>query len=142
MIKKLLVALALMFSAMNLSAATPDTLEKRVQAADRLFELPAYRLLASRQITEAIKFLPEGQYRSALNALSDPKVMRTLRGVIVRSMAQTYSAAELDFLGRFLASDEARAFVEKLGDFEANLTREVMSAVLTDPDLAGILLGQ
>lgn len=139
---RLLFCVALTFSAGVGFAATPDTLESRLQAADRLFEQPAYRLLASRQIGEAIKFLPESQYRLAVEALSNPKVMRALRNAIVRSMAQTYTVGELEFLGRFLASDEARAFVEKLGSFEANLTREVLTAALTDPDLADILMGR
>lgn len=136
------IALALMLFAATTFAAPPDTPETRLEAANQLFALPAYRLIASRQISEAIKFLPEGQYRSAVAALSNPRVMRALRETIVRSMAQTYTTAELSFLGGFFASEEARAFVEKLDTFEANLTREVMTAVLTNPDLADILLGQ
>jgi hypothetical protein len=114
----------------------------REQTAARLFDLPAYRLLATRQIHEALKFLPEGQYRRALSALDNPEVVQALRKLIVRSMAQTYTAEELAFLERFLSSPQARAFVGKLGTFEANLMRELVAASLTNPALGEILLGQ
>lgn len=115
---------------------------EREQTAARLFDLPAYRLLATRQIHEALKFLPEGQYRRALAALEKPSVVQALRQMIVRSMAQTYSADELAFLEKFLSSPQARAFVSKLGTFEANLTRELVVSGMTNPELADILLGQ
>ena len=105
----------------------------------RCLDLP---LLATRQIHEALKFLPEGQYRRALSALDNPEVVQALRKLIVRSMAQTYTAEELEFLERFLSSPQARAFIAKLGSFEANLTRELVVASLSNPALGEILLGQ
>lgn len=115
---------------------------EREQAAARLFDLPAYRLLATRQIHESLKFLPEGQYRRALAALEKPGVVQALRQLISRSMAKTYSVDELAFLQKFLSSPQARAFVGKLGTFEANLTRELVVSGITNPELGEIFLGQ
>ena len=148
MFRKLVRALLLCASlAIAQGAFAQDTQDQggaaaREQAAARLFDLPAYRLLATRQIHEALKFLPEGQYRRALSALDNPEVVQALRKLIVRSMAQTYTAEELEFLERFLSSPQARAFIAKLGSFEANLTRELVVASLSNPALGEILLGQ
>jgi hypothetical protein len=123
-------------------ARAQDTPIERQRAAEHLFELPAYRLVATRQVHEAVRSLPEEQYRSALTALSDPKVVQALRGVIVRSMAQTFTVAELESLGRYLATDAARSTVEKTDAFEAALMRELVAAALTNPDLARMLVPQ
>ncbi len=120
----------------------PPDLTARIAAAERLFALPAYRLLATRQIQEGLKFLPEPQYRKALEALDNPRVVQALRGMIVRSMAHTYSAEEINFLAAFLAAPQARAFVAGLPVFEAQLTRELIAASLTDPTIGEILLGR
>ena len=122
------------------AAQTSDSPETRRYAAERLFELPAYRQIASRQVYEAVESLPEGQSRSAIDALSDPKVVQALRDVIVRSMAQTFTVAELETLARFLATDEASSMLHKTDAFQASLIRGLLAAGLTNPDLARILI--
>ena len=125
---------------LGLAAQTPDSPDARRHAAERLFELPAYRQIASRQVYEAVGSLPEGQSRSAMDALSDPKVIQALRDVIVRSMAQTFTVAELQSLARFLATNEANSMVQKTDAFQATLVRGLLAAGLTNPDLARILI--
>lgn len=122
------------------TALAADTPEARQQAAQRLFDLPAYRQTATRQVYEAIRSLPEEQYRGATDALSDPKVVQLLRAVIVRSMAQTFTTAELDSLARYLATDEARSAVQKTDAFQDALLRELLAAGLTHPELGRYLM--
>ncbi len=117
-----------------------DTPEGRLQAAQRLFELPAYRQLATRQIYTALKFLPAEEYRRAAEALGNPGVVHALQGVIARSMAQTFSLAELEHFERFLGADEARSMAAKVDGFESVVIRELLSAAMTDPELAKSLL--
>ncbi|HEX7810362.1 MAG TPA: hypothetical protein VF460_00515 [Burkholderiales bacterium] len=122
------------------AANAADTPEGRLQAAQRLFELPSYRQLATRQIYTALKFLPAEEYRRAADALNNPAVVQALQGVIARSMAQTFSLAELGHIERFLAADEARSMVSKIEGFEAVVIRELLAAAMTDPELAKSLL--
>ncbi len=122
------------------AAGASDTPEGRLQAAQRLFELPAYRQLATRQIYTALKFLPAEEYRRAAEALGNPGVVHALQGVIARSMAQTFSLAELEHFERFLGADEARSMAAKVDGFESVVIRELLSAAMTDPELAKSLL--
>jgi hypothetical protein len=119
-----------------------DSPEGRLQAAQRLFELPTYRQLATRQIYAALKALPAEEYRRAAGALDNPAVVQALQGVIARSMAQTFTEAELGHIGRFLAADEAKSMVAKIEGFEAVLARELLAAAMTDPELAKSLLAK
>lgn len=138
--RAVLVVLSLAAAGLSHTALAADTLEARQQAAERLFDLPAYRQVASRQVYEAIRSLPEPQYQAALEALSDPKVVKVLREVIVRSMARTFSVAELDSLGRYMATDEARSTVEKTDEFQDALVREFIAAGMTHPELGKYLI--
>ena len=110
----------------------PDTL----RAAERLFELPAYRELATRQLYRALASLPEDRYQASLDALQDPQVIGIVRGVIVRSMAQAYTVAELEFLARMLATDEGRSIVAKEDLLQSLLGRELLAAAIAHPELA------
>lgn len=121
-------------------ANAADSPESRLQAAQRLFELPTYRQLATRQIYTALKFLPAEEYRRAADALNNPAVVQALQGVIARSMAQTFSLAELEHIERFLSADEARSMVAKADGFESVVIRELLAAAMTDPELARSLL--
>ena len=121
-------------------ARAADTPEARQQAAERLFALPAYREVATRQIYEAMRSLPDSQYQSAVDALSDPKVVQVLREVIVRSMARTFTVAELESLGRYMATDEARSTVAKTDAFQEALLREFVTAGVTHPELGKYLV--
>ena len=134
-----LLAMAVLFLAL-FPASAAETPEQRLLAAQRLFELPTYRQLATRQIYTALKFLPAEEYRRAAGALNDPGVVNALQGVIARSMAQTFSLAELEHIERFLAADEARTMVAKVEGFESVVIRELLAAALTDPELAKSLL--
>jgi hypothetical protein len=118
------------------AAETADTPEGRLQAAQRLFELPVYRQLATRQIYTALKFLPAEEYRRAAEAVGNPRVIHALQGVIARSMSQTFSLAELEHIERFLDTDEARSMAGKVDGFESVVIRELLSAAMTDPELA------
>jgi hypothetical protein len=138
--RAVIVLLSLAATGLGQAAFAADTLEARQQAAERLFELPAYRQVATRQVYEALRSLPDPQYQSALEALSDPKVVQLLREVIVRSMARTFSVAELDSLGRYMASDEARSTVEKTDAFQDALVREFVAAGMTHPELGKYLI--
>ncbi len=138
-----MMALCLLLGASSIFAAQPvDTPENRAQAATMLFELPTFRQLATRQIHESIKFLPEQQYRRAIVALSNPNVVQTLRDAIVRSMTQTFTVIELQSLRRWLSSEEMRSIIGKLGGFEAVFTRELLTAAITNPELGEIMLGK
>ncbi len=121
-------------------AIAADSPETRLQMAQRLFELPAYRQLATRQIYTALKFLPAEEYRRAADALNNPAVVQALQGVIARSMAQTFSLPELAHIERFLSADEARSMVAKADGFESVVIRELLAAAMTDPELARSLL--
>jgi len=113
----------------------PDTLK----AAERLFDLPAYRQIATRQLYRALESLPEAQYRASVEALKDPQVVQVLRGVIARSMAQTYSLKELEFLARMLSTEEGQSIVAKEELLQGMLTRELLGAAVANPELARIL---
>jgi hypothetical protein len=142
MIRTLLFALILVISAASRAAPAPDTPGNRLDAANHLFELPAYRLIATRQLYESLNSLPAEQHKRAVAALSDPAVMASLRGVISRSMAQTFSTAELEHLARFLQADEARSMIGKTQSFQFILTKELLTASVSDPELMRILLGK
>jgi len=136
-----LILLSLAAAAMlGQAARAADTPEARQQAAERLFELPAYREVATRQIYDAMRSLPDAQYQSAVAALSDPKVIQVLREVIVRSMARTFTVAELASLGRYMATDEARSTVAKTDAFQDALLREFLAAGLSHPELGKYLV--
>lgn len=139
---RLLAALLLVMATAGNAAAPADSTENRLAAATRLFELPAYRMIATRQLYQSLDSLPAEQRKRATSALSDPAVMTALRGVISRSMAQTFSTTELDHLARFLKADEARSMVDKVQNFQSTLTTELLAASITDPDLMRVLLGK
>ena len=141
MIRAFMVVLYLSVSALAIAAPAADTPGNRLDAATHLFELPAYRLIATRQIYEALNSLPAEQHKRALAALSDPTVMASLRGVISRSMAQTFSTAELEHLARFLRADEARSMIDKTQSFQSILVKELLMASVSDPELIRILIG-
>jgi hypothetical protein len=136
-----LVLLAVLACGAN-PAVCADSPEGRLQAAQRLFELPTYRQLATRQIYTALKFLPAEEYRRAADALNNPAVVQALQGVIARSMAQTFTEAELGHIERSLAADEARSMVAKIEGFESVVIRELLAAAMTDPELARSLLAK
>lgn len=133
-----LVLLAPAAPAQQAAQPLPLTAEA-LSAAERLFEIPAYRQLATRQLYRALESLPEAQYQASVDALNDPQVVQVLRGVIARSMAQSFTMQELDFMARILATDEARAIVAKSDLLQSLLTRELAVAALSNPDLARIL---
>ncbi len=139
---RLLAALLLVMATAGNAAPPADSTESRLSAATKLFELPAYRMIATRQLYQSLDSLPAEQRKRATNALSDPAVMTALRGVISRSMAQTFSITELDHLARFLKADEARSMVDKVQNFQSSLTTELLAASVTDPDLMRVLLGK
>lgn len=142
MIRTLLIAGSLFVSALASAAPTADTPGNRLDAANHLFELPAYRVIATRQLYESLNSLPAEQRKRALAALSEPAVMTSLRGVISRSMAQTFSTAELEHLARFLQAEEARSMIDKTQNFQSILTRELLTASVSDPELVRILIGR
>ena len=141
MIRTLIAVLYLSVSALAIAAPAADTPGNRLDAATHLFELPAYRLIATRQLYEALNSLPAEQHKRARAALSDPTVMASLRGVISRSMAQTFSTAELEHLARFLRADEARSMIDKTQSFQSILAKELLTASVSDPELIRILIG-
>lgn len=142
MIRGLFLALSIVVSAAAYAAPVPDTQGNRLDAATHLFELPAYRVIATRQLYESLNSLPAEQHKRALAALSDPAVMTSLRGVISRSMAQTFSTAELEHLARFLQADEARTMIDKAQSFQTILVKELLTASVSDPELIKILIGK
>ncbi|HZR01647.1 MAG TPA: hypothetical protein VFA81_00570 [Burkholderiales bacterium] len=139
-IRTLALAALLSLVAVVQSNAAADTPEARQKAAERLFDLPVYRLLATRQLYEAIDQWPEANRRDATAALKDPKVVSALKAAIVKSMVSTFTVQELEFVGRVMAAPEARGVLEKSDDFRAVLLREMLTAGLTDPQLGRILL--
>jgi hypothetical protein len=142
MIRVFFVALSFFVSALAIAAPTADTPGNRLDAANHLFDLPAYRLIATRQLYESLNSLPAEQHKRALAALSDPAVMTSLRGVISRSMAQTFTTAELEHLTRFLQADEARSMVDKTQSFQSILTKELLTTSVSDPELIRIFIGR
>ncbi len=142
MIRTLLFAGMLFVSVPAGAAPTVDTPGNRLDAANHLFDLPAYRLIATRQLYESLNSLPAEQRKRALAALSDPAVMTSLRGVISRSMAQTFSTAELEHLARFLKADEALSMIDKTQNVQCILTKELLTASVSDPELVRILIGR
>ena len=142
MIRALLVALSFFVSTLAIAAPAADTPGNRLDAANHLFDLPAYRLIATRQLYESLNSLPPEQHKRALAALSDPAVMNSLRNVISRSMAQTFSTAELEHLTRFLQADLALSMIDKTQSFQSILTKELLTASVTDPELIRILIGR
>ena len=140
--RALFLAILMAISGAAFAAPTADTQENRLDAASRLFELPAYRQIATRSLYQSLESLPAEQHKRALAALSDPAVMQSLRGVISRGMARTFTTAELDHLARFLKADEARSIVDKMQLFQSNLTGELLAASMTDPELLRILVGK
>jgi len=125
----------------SVAQAVPLTAQS-LKAAERLFDLPVYRQLATSQLYRALESLPEAQYSASVQALQDPRVVQALRGVIARSMAQAYTVTEMEFLARILATQEAQGIVAKTELLQGLLTRELLAAALTNPDLAEILTGQ
>jgi hypothetical protein len=142
MVRGALFALFLAASAACHAAPAADTAANRLDAATHLFEIPAYRLIATRQLYESLNSLPAEQHKRAVAALSDPAVMASMRGVISRSMAQTFSITELEHLTRFLQANEALSMIDKTQNFQAILTRELLTASVTDPELIRILIGK
>ena len=116
--QRLLAALLLVMATAGNAALPGDSTENRLTAATKLFELPAYRMIATRQLYQSLDSLPAEQRKRATNALSDPAVMTALRGVISRSM------------------------VDKVQNFQSSLTTELLAASVTDPDLMRVLLGK
>lgn len=142
MIRILFIALTFFLSGLAVAAPAADTPGNRLDAANHLFALPAYRQIATRQLYESLNALPAEQHKRALAALSDPAVMASLRGVISRSMAQTFSTGELEHLARFLKADEALSMIDKTQSFQSILTKELLTASISDPELVRILIGR
>jgi hypothetical protein len=126
-------------SAPPAGAADEDGVQQRETAAARLFDVPLYRELATREIYEALATLPEGQRRSLAGALRDPKVVQALKQAILRSTAATYSVKEIELVHRFLAADEARSIMNKLDRFRGALLKEAVAAAIQNPELAPAL---
>jgi hypothetical protein len=142
MMRTFFIVLTFFVSVLAVAAPAADTPGNRLDAANHLFELAAYRKIATRQLYESLNSLPAEQHKRALLALSDPAVMTSLRGVISRSMAQTFSTAELKHLARFLQADEARSMIDKTQSFQSILTKELLTASVSDPELIKILIGK
>jgi hypothetical protein len=119
-------------------AADPDDGPRR-EAATRLFDVPLYRELATREIYEALGTLPDAQREQLSAALRDPKVVQALKSAIVRSTAATYSVQEIEHVHRFLEAREARSIMDKLDRFRGALLKEAVAAALTHPELAPAL---
>ncbi len=121
------------------NAADEDAAQQRESAAAKLFDVPLYRELATREIYEALGTLPDGQRRQLSAALRDPKVVQALKQAILRSTASTYSVKEIELVRYFLAADEARSIMNKLDRFRGALLKEAVAAALLNPDLAPAL---
>lgn len=113
----------------------PESL--RMAAAERLFQVPAYRQIATRQIYETVKGLPPEQSQPALEALRDPVVASAMRQVISRAMANTYTVKEMEFLHKLFLMPEMETFIRREGVFRDQLQREFTAALLTNPALMG-----
>lgn len=132
------LALALV-GAPLVDAADEDIAQQRETAAAKLFDVPLYRELATREIYEALATLPDGQRRQLSAALRDPRVVQALKQAILRSTASTYSVKEIELVHRFLAADEARSIMNKLERFRGALLKEAVAAALQNPELAPAL---
>ena len=86
MIRRMCLALLLVLAPPVL-AADAETNEQREVAAARLFDVPLYRELATREIYEALGTLPDAQRRQLSAALRDPKIVQALKQAILRSTA-------------------------------------------------------
>jgi hypothetical protein len=136
---KLLVrgmGLVLALAAPLAGAAEPDTAQQREAAAAKLFEVPLYRELATREIYEALGTLPDPQQRLLSAALRDPKIVQALKQAIMRSTAATYSVKEIELVHRFLEAEEARSIMNKLDRFRGALLKEAVAAAIANPELA------
>jgi hypothetical protein len=129
----------LLMLAPPISAADAESAEQRECAAARLFDVPLYRELATREIYEALGTLPDAQRRQLSAALRDPKIVQALKQAILRSTAATYSVKEIELVRRFLAADEARSIMNKLELFRGALLKEAVAAAILNPDLAPAL---
>ena len=121
------------------SAVETETAQQREAAAARLFDVPLYRELATREIYEALGMLPDAQRKQASAALRDPKIVQALKQAILRSTATTYSVKEIELVHRFLAADEARSIMNKIDVFRDALVKEAVAAAIANPELAPVL---
>jgi len=121
------------------SAVETETAQQREAAAARLFDVPLYRELATREIYEALGTLPDAQRKQAAAALRDPKIVQALKQAILRSTATTYSVKEIELVHRFLAADEARSIMNKIDVFRGALVKEAVAAAIANPELAPVL---
>jgi hypothetical protein len=121
------------------SAVETETAQQREAAAARLFDVPLYRELATREIYEALGTLPDAQRKQASAALRDPKIVQALKQAILRSTATTYSVKEIELVHRFLAADEARSIMNKIDVFRDALVKEAVAAAIANPELAPVL---
>ena len=121
------------------SAVETETAQQREAAAARLFDVPLYRELATREIYEALGTLPDAQRKQASAALRDPKIVQALKQAILRSTATTYSVKEIELVHRFLAADEARSIMNKIDVFRGALVKEAVAAAIANPELAPVL---
>jgi hypothetical protein len=137
-IPALYVALALSITPLA-RAAEAETAQQREAAAARLFDVPLYRELATREIYEALGTLPDAQRQAAAAALRDPKIVQAVKQAILRSTAATYSVKEIELVHRFLEADEARSIMSKLDQFRGALLREAIAAAIANPELAPVL---
>jgi len=139
------VAIGMLYLALALAvtplvrAAEPDTEQQREAAAARLFDVPLYRELATREIYEALGTLPDVQRKAAAAALRDPKIVQALKQAILRSTAATYSVREIELVHRFLEADEARSIMDKLDRFRGALLKEAVAAAIANPELLPVL---
>jgi hypothetical protein len=137
--RRTLPAFALLIGVMAGAHAADSDDGPRREAAARLFDVPLYRELATREIYEALGTLPDGQRQQLSAALRDPKVVQTLKTAIVRSTAATYSVPEIEHVHRFLEAKEARSIMDKLDRFRGALLKEAVAAALTHPELSPAL---
>ena len=131
------IASTCLLSAICVGSHAQEPESTRMAAAEKLFLVPAYRQIATRQIYETLHSLPPEQSKAALGALRDPAVVSALRQVIARAMAGTYSVKELDFLQKVFSAPEMESFVKRENVFRDQLQREFTAALLTNPALIG-----
>ncbi|MFN0315624.1 MAG: hypothetical protein ACKVQA_11380 [Burkholderiales bacterium] len=131
------IATACVLCASGAASYAQELESSRMAAAEKLFQVPAYRQIATRQIYETLQSLPPEQSRAALDALRDPAVVSALRQVIARAMAGTYTTKELEFLEKVFSAPEMESFVKRETVFRDQLRREFTAALLTNPALIG-----
>ena len=124
------------------AADPPEAQLQREAAAARLFEIPLYRELATRQVYEALQMLPEEQRRKSVSALRDPKIVQLLKEAVIRSTANTFTVREIEVVRRFLEADEARSIVDKIERFQFALLKEAFAAAIINPELAPLIFPQ